>query len=177
MSLDPLSERKESRVFLELLRDEGELFHSTSPFLPCRCLNRSRSSPTVNAEKSSMSHIRRLSSPCSSLPCATTVTTTTDSGLNSSTGCTTSRSPTPDLHEQSSSMVFDIDSIFNRTLTQDTDSFRAKKKTSLQKSNRSLSTLSNPRSDRVKRVLKRYVTSLSLVQYTFDRCLDCNGAQ
>ncbi|CAF4526558.1 unnamed protein product, partial [Rotaria socialis] len=96
----------------ELLRDDYELFNSTSSLLPCRCLNRSRSSPTITQTQPSIEHIRRLSSPCPSIPSVTTVRTT-DSGLNTST----SRSPTSDLHDDIPSMVFQFDSIFNQTLT------------------------------------------------------------
>jgi hypothetical protein len=78
---------------------------------------------------------------------------TTDSGLNTSTACTTSRSPTPELHDDISSMTFEIDSIFNRTLTKEKNSFKQKDKQICQKSNRSVSIKSN----RVKRVLKRYI--------------------
>ncbi len=76
---------------------------------------------------------------------------TTDSGLNTSTACTTSRSPTPEINEDLSSMTFEIDSIFNRTLTKEKNSFKQKEKKIFQKSNRSM----NIKSDRIKRVLKR----------------------
>jgi hypothetical protein len=76
---------------------------------------------------------------------------TTDSGLNTSTGCTTSRSPTPELQEEISSMTFEIDSIYNRTLTKENKSFEEKR--ICQKSNRSITMKSN----RIKRVLKRYL--------------------
>lgn len=77
---------------------------------------------------------------------------TTDSGLNTSTVCTTSRSPTPELNEDLSSMIFEIDSVFNRTITKENNSLRKKEK----KSNRSIFI----KSDRVKRVLKRYIFTL-----------------
>ncbi len=77
---------------------------------------------------------------------------TTDSGLNTSTICTTSRSPTPELlNDDISSMIFEIDSIFNQTLTKEKHSFERKEKKLCQKSNRSI----NIKSDRIKRVLKR----------------------
>ncbi|CAF3532661.1 unnamed protein product [Rotaria sordida] len=133
----------------ELFCDDYELFNSTSSLLPCRCLNRSRSSPMITQMKSSIKHLRRLSSPCPSIPSAMTVTTT-DSGLNTSTGCTTSRSPTPDLDEDISSMTLEIDSIFNRTLTKENNC----SKKSFQKVNRSTN-IKNIQSDRIKRVLKR----------------------
>ena len=81
---------------------------------------------------------------------------TTDSGLNTSTGCTTSRSPTPDLNEDISSMTFEIDSIFNQTLTKETNSSKQKDKKSSQKINSSV-TMKNVHSYRIKRVLKRYI--------------------
>ncbi len=135
---------------LELLHHDYELFHSTSSLLPCRCLNRSRSTPAITEIKSSIKHIRRLSSPCPSIPSVMTIITT-DSGLNTSTGCTTSRSPTPELQEEISSMTFEIDSIYNRTLTKENKSFEEKR--ICQKSNRSITMKSN----RIKRVLKRYL--------------------
>ena len=149
-----ISPTPDSVACLELLRDDQELFHSTSPLLPCRCLNRSRSTPALTDLKPSMAHFRRLSSPCSSTPSGTTVVTT-DSGLNTSTGCTTSRSPTPDLGDHGSSMTFEIDSLFDRTLTKTINSSKSNGKKRLQKSDRSLSTSIHGRSDRVKRVLKR----------------------
>jgi hypothetical protein len=136
----------------EVLRDDHELFNSTSSLLPCRCLNRSRSSPEITPTKSSIKHMRRMSSPCPSIQ---PTIATTDSGLNTSTGCTTSRSPTPDLHEDISSMTFDIDSLFNQTLTEENDFSRQKEKRICEKSNRSVS-FRSIQSDRVKRVLKRY---------------------
>ncbi|CAF1271456.1 unnamed protein product [Rotaria sp. Silwood1] len=152
----------------ELLRDDYELFDSTSSLLPCRCLNRSRSSPMITQMKSSIKHIRCLSSPCSSIPSAMTVTTT-DSGLNTSTGCTTSRSPTPDLYEDISSMTLEIDSIFNRTLTKENNCSKQINKISFQKLNRSIN-IKNTQSDRIKRVLKRLqwcaiITSCSIVLF------------
>jgi hypothetical protein len=48
-------------------------------------------------------------------------------------------------------MTFEIDSIFNRTLTKEKNSFKQKEKKIFQKSNRSM----NIKSDRIKRVLKR----------------------
>jgi hypothetical protein len=81
---------------------------------------------------------------------------TTDSGLNTSTACTTSRSPTPELNEDISSMTFEIDSIFNQTLTKENNSLKQKEKKYCQKSNRSVSI----RSNRVKRVLKRYIEKI-----------------
>ncbi|CAF4891247.1 unnamed protein product, partial [Rotaria sp. Silwood1] len=151
-----------------LLRDDYELFDSTSSLLPCRCLNRSRSSPMITQMKSSIKHIRCLSSPCSSIPSAMTVTTT-DSGLNTSTGCTTSRSPTPDLYEDISSMTLEIDSIFNRTLTKENSCSKQINKISFQKLNRSIN-IKNTQSDRIKRVLKRLqwcaiITSCSIVLF------------
>ena len=131
--------------YVELLRDDYELFQSTSTYLPCRCLNRSRSSPSISDERFD----QRLSSPCSSLPSGIT---TTDSGLNTSTGCTTSRSPTPDCPIEISSMHFDFDSLFERTLTKDVPSqIRSESK----RTNRSMNKVSVRRSDRVRRVLKR----------------------
>ena len=83
-----------------------------------------------------MNHIRRLSSPCPSIP--------SDSGLNTSTACTTSRSPTPELHEEDIPLVrLETKSIVQRTLT--------KEKKMLTKFNRSIFI----KSDRVKRVLKK----------------------
>jgi hypothetical protein len=136
-----------------LLRNDYELFNSTSSLLPCRCLNRSRSSPVINQVKSSIKHVRRLSSPCPSIPSVVTVATT-DSGLNTSTGCTTSRSPTPDLPEDISSITFEIDSIFNQTLTKQTNCSKEKEKKSFQKTNRSVA-IGNTRPVRIKRVFKR----------------------
>jgi oligoendopeptidase F len=75
---------------------------------------------------------------------------TTDSGLNTSTACTTSRSPTPELNEDISLMTFEIDSIFNQTLTKENNSLKQKEKKICQKS----------RSNRVKRVLKRYIEKI-----------------
>ncbi|CAF2516827.1 unnamed protein product [Rotaria sp. Silwood2] len=152
----------------ELLRDDYELFDSTSSLLPCRCLNRSRSSPMITQMKSSIKRIRHLSSPCPSIPSAMTVTTT-DSGLNTSTGCTTSRSPTPDLHEDISSMTLEIDSIFNQALIKENNCSKQKNKTSFQKINRSIN-IKNTQSDRIKRVLKRLqwctiITSCSIVLF------------
>jgi len=89
---------------------------------------------------------------------------TTDSGLNTSTACTTSRSPTPELHDDISSMTFEIDSIFNRTLTKEKNSFKQKEKQICQKSNRSVSIKSN----RVKRVLKRYIEKHILLLSIFN---------
>jgi len=71
--------------------------------------------------------------------------------LNTSTACTTSRSPTPELNEDISLMTFEIDSIFNQTLTKENNSLKQKEKT-----NRSVSI----RSNRVKRVLKRYIEKI-----------------
>lgn len=140
--------------FLELLRNDNDLFNSTSTLLPCRCLNRSRSSPAISQLKPLLKHFRRLSSPCPSIPSIMTVQTI-DSGLNTSTVCTTSRSPTPELDEDKTSMIFEIDSIFNRTITKEnkSHSFKQKEKKMNSKSNRSFFI----RSDRVKRVLKRYL--------------------
>ncbi|CAF0970122.1 unnamed protein product [Adineta ricciae] len=143
----------------ELLREDGELFNSASASLPCRCLNRSRSSPELNQMDSPSKHIRRLSSPCGA------AITTSDSGLNSSTNCTTSRSPTPELNEDISSMALEFDSLFNRTLTKED----AVSKTTEKKSNRS-ATVKNVRPTRVKRVLKRLqwctiITSCSIVLF------------
>jgi len=85
-----------------------------------------------------------LSSPTPSIP--------TDSGLNTSTVCTTSRSDTPELNDDlSSAMTFQIDSLYNRTLTKQTSQIREKDKKIMKKTNRSVYI----KSDRVKRVLKR----------------------
>ncbi|UJR37775.1 hypothetical protein I4U23_030467 [Adineta vaga] len=148
----------------ELLRDDDELFNTASASLPCRCLNRSRSSPEVNQMKSSSKHIRRLSSPCT-----TTTITTTDSGLNSSTNCTSSRSPTPELNEDISSMTLEFDSLFNRTLTKEDTTSKLSEKKSSQRSHRSLA-IRNTQPTRVKRVLKRLqwcaiITSCSIVLF------------
>lgn len=123
--------------------------------------------------KSSIQHIRRLSSPCPTIPSVATIATT-DSGLNTSTGCTTSRSPTPDLNEDISSITFEIDSIFNRTLTKEDNSF----KKTCKKSNRSVS-LNNTQSDRIKRVLKRYTGEIfDFEKYSsLSLFLDYNGVQ
>jgi hypothetical protein len=86
---------------------------------------------------------------------STATIATTDSGLNTSTGCTTSRSPTPDLHEDIPSMTFEIDSLFNRTLTKENDSSKQKEKRICERSNRSVN-IRNTQSNRVKRVLKKY---------------------
>lgn len=127
-----------------MLQDDHELFHSTSTYLPCRCLNRSRSTPAIQQILNSDNHIRRLSSPTLSIP--------TDSGLNTSTVCTTSRSDTPELNDDlSSAMTFQIDSLYNRTLTKQTSQIREKDKKIMKKTNRSVYI----KSDRVKRVLKR----------------------
>ncbi|CAF2056330.1 unnamed protein product [Rotaria magnacalcarata] len=148
----------------ELLRDDYELFNSTSSLLPCRCFNRSRSSPSITQTQSSIEHIRRLSSPCPSMPSATTVRTT-DSGLNTST----SRSPTPDLHEDIPSMVFEFDSIFNQILTTETNGSKQNNKKSFRSVDRSVSTKST-QSTRIKRILKKLqwsaiITSCSIVLF------------
>ena len=125
----------------ELLRHDSELFHSTSGLLPCRCLNRSRSTPAITQILSDINPIRRLSSPCPSIPSVMTIITS-DSGLNTSTACT-SRSPTPELNEDIPSMRLETSSIVHRTLT--------KEKKISAKLHRSFFI----KSDRVKRVLKR----------------------
>lgn len=142
----------------ELLHDDHELFHSTSAYLPCRCLNRSRSTPAIRQILDSDKHVRRLSSPTPSIP--------TDSGLNTSTACTTSRSQTPELNDDASTMTFHIDSLYNRTLTKENSSIQSKDKKITKKKNRSIYI----KSDRVKRVLKRLqwcaiITSCSIVLF------------
>lgn len=142
----------------ELLHDDHELFHSTSAYLPCRCLNRSRSTPAIRQILDSDKHVRRLSSPTPSIP--------TDSGLNTSTVCTTSRSQTPELNDDASTMTFHIDSLYNRTLTKENGSIQSKDKKITKKKNRSIYI----KSDRVKRVLKRLqwcaiITSCSIVLF------------
>lgn len=150
---------------LEILRDEEDLFQSTSSLLPCRCLNRSRSTSALDESVSSVQQHRRLSSPVSSLP-SVGGGTATDSGVNSSTGCSTSRSITPDLSEQSSTMRFEIESIFDRTLTK----LETSKDNEKKRSTRALTTFHPRRSERVKRVLKRLqwcaiITSCSIVLF------------
>ncbi|CAF0779640.1 unnamed protein product [Adineta steineri] len=142
----------------ELLRDDHELFNSTSPSLPCRCLNRSHSNPEITPRKSPSKHIRCLSSPCSSIP----TITATDSGLNTSSNCTTSRSPTPDLNEDISSITFEIDSLFDRTLIKEDHSLKQQTE---KKSNRSVA-IKNTQSNRIKRVLKRLQWCALLISCT-----------
>jgi hypothetical protein len=57
-------------------------------------------------------------------------------------------------------MTFEIDSIYNRTLTkEENNSFKEKEKKICQKSNRSIYV----KSDRVKRVLKRYIKKKAIL--------------
>jgi hypothetical protein len=58
-------------------------------------------------------------------------------------------------------MTFEIDSIYNRTLTKENNSFKEKR--ICQKSNRSITMKSN----RVKRVLKRYLKILFFETFFF----------
>ena len=107
----------------------------------------------ITQKESSIKRIRHFSSPDPSVPSTKTVTTT-DSGVNISTGCTISRSPTPDLCADVPSISFEIDSVFNRTLTQE-NFFEKNHKITHEKSDWSLN-ISNKRSNRIKRVLKKY---------------------
>lgn len=117
--------------------------------------------------QSSIKHIRRLSTP------STMTIPTIDSGLNTSTICTTSRSRTPDLNEDTPSVTFEIDSIFNRTLTKDENSSK--------QSNKTYQTIhiKKPQSERIKRVLKRYLEQMFffVVNLNLHVCLDYNGVQ